>query len=57
MAVYRSIDGDTPQIFPIIYARWAFDYTGGRQKEALALGQEFLAVAESQETTIPILLD
>ena len=55
MSVYHELEGDTPQIFPIIYARWVFDFTGGRMKRALEHAEEFLTEAKRQNAPIPII--
>ena len=55
MSVYRELEGDTPQIFPIIYAGWVFDFTGGRMKQALERAEEFLTEAKRQNAPIPII--
>jgi class 3 adenylate cyclase/tetratricopeptide (TPR) repeat protein len=56
MSVYRTIGDDTPQIFPIIYAGWAYELTVGRTTEALERAREFLTSAERQRARIPTLM-
>lgn len=56
MSIYKTIGGDTPQIFPIIYARWVYDFTSGNMSDALNRGQEFLATAMRQNARSPIIV-
>ena len=56
MSVYQTIGGDTPQIFPIIYARWVFEFTSRPIKAALERGREFLATAEHQAARVPTIM-
>jgi len=55
MSIYEKIGGDMPQIFPIIYSRWAYEFTSGNMSEALARAEEFLATATRQKARLPII--
>ncbi len=39
--------GDAPEIFPLLYSRWAFSLTGGAMTESLGVAEQFSRLAES----------
>ena len=41
--------GETSQIFPILYGRWAFYFVRGEPQTALQLAEDFLDLAEQQQ--------
>ena len=45
----RALDDD-PRIFPAMYARWSYLRVGGKVREASALAQDFLTLAEQRGT-------
>jgi predicted ATPase len=44
LTLCRSL-GDRARLFPVLYARWAFQYVAGRHREAFALSREYLELA------------
>jgi tetratricopeptide (TPR) repeat protein len=39
--------GDRAKLFPVLYARWAFQYVAGRTREGFALSREYLEAARA----------
>jgi tetratricopeptide (TPR) repeat protein len=52
MSVYRAIGKETPQVLPIIYARWAYELTTGLQRKALEHANTVLTVAQGLQAPI-----
>jgi tetratricopeptide (TPR) repeat protein len=44
LTLCRSL-GDRAKLFPVLYARWGFQYVAGRNPEAVALSREYLEAA------------
>jgi class 3 adenylate cyclase/tetratricopeptide (TPR) repeat protein len=56
MSVYAELGETSPQIFPVLYARWAFALAGGRTIDAPGLADELLAEARRQEDELRVTL-
>jgi class 3 adenylate cyclase len=46
LALCRSLE-DRARLFPVLYARWAFQYVMGRHREAFVLSREYLEAARA----------
>lgn len=44
LTLCRSL-GDRAKLFPVLYARWAFQYVAGRHREGFVLSREYLEAA------------
>jgi predicted ATPase len=48
LTLCRSL-GDRAKLFPVLYARWAFQYVAGRNREAFVLSREYLELARASD--------
>jgi len=55
LTLCRSL-GDRAKLFPVLYARWAFQYVMGRNREAFVLSREYLEAARASGDDAPLIV-
>src|SRR5262249_3336235 len=55
LTLCRSL-GDAAKLFPLLYARWGFQYVAGRHRDASVLSREYLEAARGAGDDAPLMV-